>query len=105
MIDALKKMLGFGNTPDYKELLKAGGVIIDVRSPQEFKTGNISGSKNYPLNELDKHLTKLKDKNQPIIACCASGMRSGNAKSILKSKGYTQVFNGGSWRNLHGKIN
>ncbi|MEQ8474833.1 rhodanese-like domain-containing protein [Fulvivirga sp.] len=105
MIEALKNMLGFGNTPDYKDLLKSGGIIIDVRSPQEFKTGNISGSKNYPLNELDKHLTKLKDKNQPIIACCASGMRSGSAKSILKSKGYTQVFNGGGWRNLQGKIN
>ncbi len=104
MIEALKNLFGLGNTPEYKELLKSGGVIIDVRSPQEFKTGNISGSKNYPLNELDRHLTKLKNKDQPIIACCASGMRSGSAKSILKSKGYTQVYNGGSWRGLEGKI-
>lgn len=104
MLEALKNLLGMGNTPDYKELLKSGGVIIDVRSPQEFKSGHIPGSKNYPLNELDSHMKKLKDKNQPIIACCASGMRSGSAKSIFKSKGYTQVYNGGGWRNLESKI-
>lgn len=104
MINTIKNLLGLGNPIDYKELLKSGGVIVDVRSPQEFKSGNISGSKNYPLNELDKHVAKLKNKDQAIIACCASGMRSGSAKSILKSKGYTQVYNGGGWRNLAGKI-
>ena len=104
MINAIKNLLGLKST-DYRALLKSGGVVIDVRSPHEFKSGHISGSKNYPLNELDKHINKMKDKDQPIIACCASGMRSGSAKSILKSKGYTQVHNGGSWRGLQSKIN
>jgi rhodanese-related sulfurtransferase len=49
-------------------------------------------------------LAKLKDKNQPIITCCASGMRSASAKSILQSNGFTQVYNGGGWSSLQNKI-
>ena len=45
-------------------------------------------------------LKKVKSKDQAIITCCASGMRSGSAKSFLKGQGYTNVHNGGSWMNL-----
>jgi rhodanese-related sulfurtransferase len=44
------------------------------------------------------------DKKTPIITCCASGMRSGSAKNLLKSNGFTQVYNGGSWMTLRNKI-
>ena len=44
------------------------------------------------------------DKNKPIITCCASGMRSASAKSILKSNGFSQVYNGGGWSSLRNKI-
>ncbi|MGZ5283038.1 MAG: rhodanese-like domain-containing protein, partial [Bacteroidia bacterium] len=47
----------------------------------------------------------LKDKNKTIITCCASGMRSASAKSILAMNGYTNVYNGGSWSGLKSKIN
>ncbi|HEY4629318.1 MAG TPA: rhodanese-like domain-containing protein, partial [Flavobacterium sp.] len=40
----------------------------------------------------------------PIITCCASGMRSASAKSILKSSGFTKVYNGGGWSSLKNKI-
>ena len=102
MIDALKNI--FGKAVDYKEIMKADGIIIDVRSPQEYSSGHIEESINIPLDKLDAQLSKLKDKNQPIITCCASGMRSGSAKSILISKGYEQVYNGGGWMSLNGKI-
>jgi rhodanese-related sulfurtransferase len=61
---------------------------------REYKQGHIKGSINAPLNDLSRHIPKLKD---AIITCCASGMRSASAKSILKSSGFAQVHNGGGW--------
>lgn len=93
----------FGKSIDFNALAK-GGVILDVRSPGEFKQGNIKGSVNAPLNELNKHLSKLKNKDQAIITCCASGMRSASAKAQLKSQGFTNVHNGGGWMSLKNKL-
>jgi rhodanese-related sulfurtransferase len=56
------------------------------------------------VNALSKNLAKLKSKNKPIIACCASGMRSASAKSILQSNGFSNVYNGGSWMSLNNKL-
>ena len=95
MLDKLKSMFGLGNPVDFSELIKSGGIIVDVRSPGEFKSGHIKGAKNIPLDRISGNLKAIKDKNQPIITCCASGMRSASAKGILKSNGYTQVYNGG----------
>jgi len=104
MFGTLKSLLGLGPKVDFSELIKEGGVIIDVRTKGEFNGGNIKGSVNIPLDQLASNLGKLKDKNSPIITCCASGMRSANAKMILKSKGYTNVHNGGGWTSLRSKI-
>lgn len=90
--------------PDYNSLLKEGGVIVDVRSKAEYAGGHIKGSKNIPLSTLNSNPSILKDKAKPIITCCASGMRSASAKSILKTKGFTNVHNGGSWTSLNNKI-
>jgi phage shock protein E len=77
---------------------------LDVRSKGEYAGGHIKGSMNIPVDQLSGNLSKLNDKNKPIITCCASGMRSASAKSILKSNGYTEVHNGGSWYSLKNKI-
>ena len=99
----LKSIFGFGSKVNYKELMSEGGVIIDVRSKGEYANGHIKGSKNIPLDALTNHLNGF-DKTKPIITCCASGMRSGAAKGVLKSKGFTKVYNGGSWTSLKNKI-
>ncbi len=104
MIKILKQLFKSEPTPEYSELLKNGGIIIDVRSKNEYSSGHIKGSKNIPLNSLNNNLTNLKRKDQPIITCCASGMRSASAKSILKNLGYSNVYNGGGWRNLQNKL-
>jgi rhodanese-related sulfurtransferase len=104
MIDALKKLFGFGPKTDYADLVKQGAIILDVRSKGEYAAGHIKGSLNIPVGNLSNTLAKLKDKNQAIITCCASGMRSASAKSILKSNGYSQVYNGGGWSSLQNKI-
>ena len=104
MLTTIKKLLGFGPATDYKQLLNEGGLILDVRTKGEFAGGHIKGSLNIPVDQLSSQLSKLKNKNQPIITCCASGMRSASAKSILSSNGYAKVYNGGGWNSLQSKL-
>ena len=85
-------------------MLVSGGIIIDVRSEAEFYSGHIENSLNIPLGILTSKLDYLKDKDQAIIVCCASGMRSAGAAKLLSSKGYTSVVNGGGWSSLEGKL-
>jgi phage shock protein E len=104
MITLLKKIFGLGPSINYSELVQQGAIILDVRSKAEFSGGHIKGAINIPVNVLNQHLGQLKDKNTAIITCCASGMRSASAKSILQSNGYTTVYNGGGWSSLQNKL-
>jgi phage shock protein E len=101
MFQQLKNLFG-GKAEDFAALVKAGAQVIDVRSREEFSGGHLKGSVNIPLQELPRQLTKIK-KEKPVIVCCASGMRSGSAKDLLKLKGYT-VYNGGGWSSLERKL-
>ena len=103
MLDTFNNLFGFKKT-DYADLAKNGAIIVDVRSKGEFAGGHIRGSINIPVDQLANNLSKLKDKNKTIITCCASGMRSGSAKTMLLKNGYTDVHNGGGWGSLNGKI-
>jgi phage shock protein E len=103
MINSLKQLFGFGPKVDYAELVKQGATILDVRSKGEYQGGHIKGSVNISVDTLSTNLSKLK-KDKPIITCCASGMRSASAKGILKSNGFTEVYNGGGWSSLQNKI-
>ena len=105
MIKTLKKILGIGPSIDYSELVKNGAIILDVRTKGEYAGGHIKGSINISVDQLSNNLHRFKNKEQTLITCCASGMRSSSAKSILKLNGYKQVHNGGSWYSLQQKIN
>lgn len=104
MIETIKKLFGIGPAVNYKELIDQGATILDVRTKAEYQTGHIRGAVNVPLNNLSNHYSKL-NKNKPIITCCASGVRSAQAKSILQSNGFSEVYNGGGWMSLQQKIN
>lgn len=104
MFDSIKKLFGLGSSVDYKTLINDGAVIIDVRTKGEFAGGHIKGAINIPLDMIGNNISQFKDKEKPIITCCASGMRSASAKSILQSKGYKNVYNGGGWSSLQNKI-
>lgn len=104
MLDSIKKLFGLGPSVNYADLVKQGAIILDVRSKGEYSGGHIKGSINISVDTLSSNLSKLKDKNKTIITCCASGMRSASAKSILKSNGYSNVYNGGGWSSLNNKI-
>jgi len=99
MLDFLKNMLGGGPQVDLNEWIQNGAVIIDVRTPGEYRGGHVKGSKNIPLNEIGKQMDKIKKMNKPVITCCASGARSGSAASKLKAAGIEAV-NGGPWHKV-----
>ena len=103
-METLKKVFGLGQSVNYKQLVEAGAVILDVRSKGEYSGGHIKDSINISVDQLKSNLHRLPYKHKPIITCCASGMRSGTAKGILESAGYTNVHNGGSWTSLNQKI-
>lgn len=96
----IRKIFGLGPKVDLGEAIRNGAMVIDVRSKSEYASGHMKGSVNIPLDQLEKNLKKLKDKDLTVITCCASGMRSGVAKSVLKRNGYANVHNGGSWSRL-----
>lgn len=101
MIQTIKNILGIGPKVNLGELIANGAIIIDVRTKGEFSSGHAKGSVNVPLDQLSGHLKKLKNKEDAIITCCASGMRSASAKSFLKGQGYTNVHNAGPWFKLN----
>lgn len=104
MIALVKRILGIGPAVNYKELVKQGAVILDVRTRGEFKGNHIKGSINISVDEIGRNLHRIPDKQKTIITCCASGMRSASARRMLVSAGYTAVHNGGSWAGLQLKI-
>jgi len=91
----LRSLFGIGPKVDIPKLLAAGATIIDVRTPREFAEGHVKGSINIPLDELLTNLHHV-PKDKPVIACCASGMRSNSAAGILRDHGI-DAHNGGPW--------
>lgn len=103
MLKQLKALLGIGPSVDYRQLLMNGAIIVDVRTPEEFREGTIKGAKNIPLNTIGAQAETLLKTGKPIITVCRSGARSGMAASQLKKAGI-EVYNGGPWRSLHQKL-
>ncbi len=80
-------------------LLTQNAQIIDVRTKQEFESGNDPRSINIPLDQFANYINDIK-KDVPVIIVCRSGARSGSAAMMLQRLGYNNVYNGGDWRNL-----
>tara|TARA_B100000780_G_scaffold279221_1_gene256702 strand:- start:19201 stop:19473 length:273 start_codon:yes stop_codon:yes gene_type:complete len=76
----------------------ADTTIVDVRTPGEFSGGHVTGSVNIPLNEVVSRIDELKTM-QPLVLCCASGGRSGQAADYLADQGL-EVVNGGGWKSV-----
>lgn len=88
-----------------EDLLKQDAVVIDVRTPMEFSGGHVAGSVNIPLNEVMARLDELKAYEKPILLCCASGNRSGQAAIALQQAGLNEVYNAGSWLTVNAAQN
>jgi rhodanese-related sulfurtransferase len=81
-----------------KELVDGGAVLLDVRSQAEFASGHLNNAVNIPVGELTKRIGELPS-DRAIVLCCASGMRSGRATSMLQRAGREDVYDLGSQRN------
>lgn len=93
----------FGPKADFRSLKQNGAIIVDVRTPAEYRTGHIPGSLNISVEQVSAKVADLKKKNKPIITCCRSGARSGVAAGVLKSAGI-EAYNGGPWDDLLNRI-
>lgn len=71
--------------------------IVDVRTPGEFASGHVQGSINIPLNEVPARVAEFASMSKPLVLCCQSGGRSGQATHYLKDQGIQDVYNGGGW--------
>jgi len=71
--------------------------IIDVREPFEFEEGCVKGSVNIPLGQVPQKVEEFKAMKKPLVLCCASGGRSGQAVQFLEANGVEDVYNGGGW--------
>ena len=81
-----------------------GAILVDVRTPQEYREGHIPGSKNVPLQQLDKISAVTDNKDAPMFVYCYSGARSRQATAILQHMGYANVNNIGGIAAYQGKV-
>ncbi len=87
---------------EYKTV--SGAILLDVRTPGEFKDGHIPGSKNVPLQRIDSVTSVAKNKDVPMFVYCYSGSRSRQATRLLQRMGYTNVTNIGGIAVYSGKV-
>ena len=77
--------------------------LVDVREPSEWKEGYIEGSKHIFFGHLAGRADELPG-DRPVAVTCSVGNRSSIGASILKRKGFGEVYNvlGGmtAWTNL-----
>lgn len=81
-----------------------GAVLLDVRTPEEYREGHIPGSKNVPLQSLDKVTSFVNNQDTPVFVYCHSGARSAQAVSVLGGMGYTNIKNIGGIAAYAGKV-
>lgn len=72
------------------------GTIVDVRTVDEFRSGHAEGAINIPLQDVVGRMEEIKNLKMPLVLCCASGNRSGQAHRYLAQQGL-DCYNGGSW--------
>ena len=72
------------NATELSEKLKNGKrpLVVDVRQPDEYRSGHIIGAKLIPLGELGQRINEL-PKDREIICVCATGNRSRSATKLL----------------------
>ena len=84
-----------------REKLEAGALLLDVRTPQEYRAGHIEGAINLPVQQLSLRIDELRDwRDQDIIIYCQSGARSREATALLRRAGFSKLQDVGAMSNL-----
>ena len=85
--------------------MENNAVLLDVRTPEEHKSGYLEGAVLLPLAELESKISsKVSGKNTPIYIYCRSGRRAGTAVEKLKAMGYTDLHNLGGLKEAQKKL-
>ena len=82
----------------------SGAVLLDVRTPLEYREGHIPGSRNLPLEQLGAAEKMIAAQDTPVFLYCHSGSRSGRAAGLLRRMGYTNVQNIGGIAAWNGQV-
>ena len=86
--------------------MENNAVLLDVRTPEEHKSGYLEGAVLLPLAELESKISStVPGKNTPIYIYCRSGRRAGTAVEKLKAMGYTDLHNLGGLKDAREKLN
>ena len=91
-------LFGFSRQPDINQGVTQyqntpGAILLDVRTPQEYREGHIPASHNVPLQDLESVAFVAEDPDAPLFVYCHSGARSRQATLLLQQMGYTKVYN------------
>ena len=91
---------GSDGSSSVREKIKAGALVVDVRTTAEFEAGAYQGAINIPLDEVEKRLADFGDRKHAIVVYCRSGHRAGQAKAILEKNGFSNVTNAGGLKDM-----
>ena len=99
----------FLKQPDVNQGVKnyqstSGAVLLDVRTPEEYRSGHIPGSRNLPLQTIENVKNITENKDTALFVYCYSGARSRQATAMLQSLGYTNVHNIGGIADYQGEV-
>jgi rhodanese-related sulfurtransferase len=81
----------------YENVDLKNATIVDVREISECEMGMVAGSSNIPLGEVPNKIAEFKAMKKPLVLCCRSGARSGQAVEFLSANGVEDIYNGGGW--------
>lgn len=71
---------------------RTNALLIDVRTPEEYRENHIEGAVNIPVYEIDNIKNEIIDPNKVILVYCKTGKRSKIVKQILIQNGYKNVY-------------
>ena len=87
---------------EYRAAPKA--ILLDVRTPGEYGGGHVPGSRNVPLQQIEKIKSIAENKEVPLFVYCQSGARSRQAVSLLQRMGYVNVNDIGGMSAYQGEV-
>ena len=79
-------------------------ILLDVRTPEEYGGGHVPGSRNLPLQQIEKITAIAEKKETPLFVYCQSGARSRQAANLLERMGYENVNNIGGMSAYQGEV-
>ncbi len=75
-----------------REWVSKGALLLDVRTPDEYRQGHLEGAVNIPVQELPRRLPEVGEPTRPVVVYCAAGMRAQSATELLRRAGFAQVL-------------